>query len=730
MEVGMKKALSLLLPLCILLAAAAPPLPADEAASQATPMFLVGLWPTLGIPSPADENAELFGLGGSGRLEVDGLMPFLPFLYALGALEYGYSSLVVEDSLSLLSGSAGLGARIPLTDVLTLRAHAAGGYYYMLVNSGSADGAGNFFVDVGIGGALALGPSFSVGVDASYRWAFSLSQSIAIGIGASYGFGPAVAAPAEPAPQKKPAEKPKPQPLEQEAQQKPAEAGSAKSLAISGMKLESIFPIFHTYYDTHPVGTVTLTNKGDSAATDVTVSFVIKQYMDAPKKSQPIASLAPGESKTVELYALFKSDILGITEATKLTAQVAVSYTFAGAAATVEDADSIRVYDRNAMMWDDNRKAAAFVTAKEPAVLLFSNNVNAAVKDRLNRAVDHNLQVAMALHDALRLYGMSYVSNPLTPYSEVSKNKLAVDTLKFPRQTFEYHSGDCSDLTLLYCALMESMQMETAFITIPGHIFMAFALKASPEEARAGFSHPDELIFRGEKAWVPVEVTEREGGFLAAWTAGAKEWRENLARNQADFYPVHDAWKLYEPVGLPGSAASPQVPAASKVLAEFQAEITKYVEQEIMTRVAALQAAITKSKESPKSLNALGVLYARYDLTDKAETQFKKAIVREEYVASLINLGNLSCLKDDYEGALAFYQRGYTKAPKNPAVLLGLARASQELEDYRTTKKTYDELKAVSPELARQFAYLELRGQESTRAAEAGGAKETMVWDE
>ena len=73
---------------------------------------------------------------------------------------------------------------------------------------------------------------------------------------------------------------------------------------------------------------------------------------------------------------------------------------------------------------------------------------------------------------------------------KISKNKMAVDTLKFPRQTIDYKSGDCSDLSILYCALLESMQIETAFITVPGHIFMAVNLGVTPEAANKAFSHP------------------------------------------------------------------------------------------------------------------------------------------------------------------------------------------------------------------------------------------------
>jgi tetratricopeptide (TPR) repeat protein len=322
------------------------------------------------------------------------------------------------------------------------------------------------------------------------------------------------------------------------------------------------------------------------------------------------------------------------------------------------------------------------------------------------------------------------VSNPLTSYADVSKNKQAVDTLKFPRETFVYKSGDCSDLSILYCALMESVQIETAFITIPGHIFMAFALKMSPEEARASFSHSDELIFRNEKAWVPVEVTEREKPFLDAWQEGAKEWLQNQSKNQAGFYPVREAWNTYEAVGLPGTSSPPAIPDTDKVVQDFKADVGRHIQLEIYSKVAELQAAITKSKQNAKTVNALGVLYARYDLVEQAEAQFQGIVKKEEYVPALVNLGNLYFLVPDFEKAISYYDRAYKKSPKDPKVLLGMARASQELEDYRTVKKTYDELKKAAPDLAQQFAYLELKGEESTRAAEISGAKETMVWAE
>ncbi len=412
----------------------------------------------------------------------------------------------------------------------------------------------------------ASGPLFEI--------SYTAFNDIAVTLGASYNFlqGASQAAPIqkEPTPAK-------PTPLKSNEQPatpaKPPEDKN-KGIVIQNISFNKVFPIFHAFYDTHPIGTITLVNTDSSPATDVAVTLQIKQYMDAPKDCGTIATLKPGESQDVDLLALLRSDILEITQTTKVAAEISVSYTRNGKPATATKVETLTVYDRNAMSWDDNQKAAAFVTPKEPAILYFSNNINAMVKNKMNRVMDKNLQTAMIFHDALRLLGISYVSPPLTSYAAFSQDKQAVDSLKFPRETLSYRSGDCSDLSILYCSLLESVQIETAFITIPGHIFMAFALDMNEDQARRTFTKTDEFIFQDGKAWVPIEITERDGMFLTAWQEGAKEWRENLAKKQADFYPVRAAWKTYEAVFFPGSDAQPQLPDASKVIADFQTDLT------------------------------------------------------------------------------------------------------------------------------------------------------------
>ena len=154
------------------------------------------------------------------------------------------------------------------------------------------------------------------------------------------------------------------------------------------------------------------------------------------------------------------------------------------------------------------------------------------------------------------------------------------------------------------------------------------------------------------------------------------------------------------------------------------------ISREITGKETELMAAVSRSKNSPRSLNALGVLYARYDLSDKAEAQFQMAVKTDEYVPALVNLGTLRFRDARPDDAIAYYERAYKQAPHDPLVLLGLARANHEQQNYGAVKKQYEELRSLSPELANQFAYLRLQGEESTRAAESSQAGGIMVWEE
>jgi tetratricopeptide (TPR) repeat protein len=325
---------------------------------------------------------------------------------------------------------------------------------------------------------------------------------------------------------------------------------------------------------------------------------------------------------------------------------------------------------------------------------------------------------------------MNYVVDPQTPYASFSENKFATDYLQFPQHSLVYRAGDCDDLSILYASLLEAVGIETAFITIPGHIYMAFSLDMNPNDASKTFQYEDDLIVINENTWVPIETTLLTADFLKAWQTGAKQWREHFSSDTARFYPVHEAWKLYEPVGIGGDNQQVRLPDRELLISRYTDELGRFIEREIQPQVESLQRRIAGANNSPKLINRLGTLYARFGLYERAQTEFLRiAGGRRPYVPAIVNLGNVSMIAGDLRKAEQYYQTASNYEPDNAHALIGLARVKYELGDYSRAGELHSQSQMLDPDLSRRFAYLS--GSEAgTDRANSVGTTEVMVWAE
>ncbi len=149
--------------------------------------------------------------------------------------------------------------------------------------------------------------------------------------------------------------------------------------------------------------------------------------------------------------------------------------------------------------------------------------------------INWRFRAALALFEALRMHGIGYVADAATPYLKLSEQAEAVDLLRFPVETLVAKAGDCDDLSILYAALLESVSIPAAFVTTPGHIFVAFNLGLDKKAAADTFSNQADLIFREDgSVWMPVEVTLVRDGFQRAWKTGAQEWAAAAAGGKTE----------------------------------------------------------------------------------------------------------------------------------------------------------------------------------------------------
>jgi tetratricopeptide (TPR) repeat protein len=154
------------------------------------------------------------------------------------------------------------------------------------------------------------------------------------------------------------------------------------------------------------------------------------------------------------------------------------------------------------------------------------------------------------------------------------------------------------------------------------------------------------------------------------------------------------------------------------------------VETEIYTQEAEIRAQLGQNQNEVRLLNKLAVLYARNGLYDKALQSFKEIVEQRQYTPALTNIGNIYFIKQEYEKALGYFEEAATLNDRNSAAVLGIARCCHELEDYETVNKKYGDLKALNPDLAVRYSYLDLGGDKTARANDALAMAAIVAWEE
>ena len=654
---------------------------------------------------PLDESLSLSTSGG--------------FIHHAGAWDKDiYTNL---DSYWFSGGAAYTHRFLPW---LRLRASASAGYGYSMLTDSSTmyeENDSSFVTLLGAEALFSLGKNFDLGLALTQRSFWGLFHGVGVSITAGYNlFRSDWTAPRQ---QGLPLT-----PEELKVEREPEhEAGE---LLITGPSFAPVFPVLHKYYEHTRFGSITVKNTGREPLEDITIRLFVHGYMDVERAVSDPFDLSRREERKLGIKALFNNQLLDITESTVATAELGVEYSKNGKEFSTTIPLSLRILDRTAINWEDDRRIAAFVTAKDPAVLRISRTVAGITSETRTTAIDDALRKAMGMYCAMDLLGLKYVVDPRTPYEDYADTSNAVDFLQFPRQTLEYHGGDCDDLSILFCALLESVGVETGFITVPGHIFPTFQVAPSLASSSPGSFSRRGFIEQNDAFWLPIEITALNQGFLHAWGEGTKQWREHAPGGRAQLQPTHRAWKEYEPVGLPGAGGAGAGLETSELTGRFEDELKEYIHSAISEREAILRQNIAESGGNPHHLNRLGVLYAKYGLLEKASAMFQSALAKADYLPALLNLGNIHFLHREFDTARDYYERAQRTNGNHPSVLLALARVHHELENYGIVRTAYEKLRTVKPTLAADYSYLASRGQAGGRALSSSEVFSRMHWEE
>ncbi len=514
-------------------------------------------------------------------------------------------------------------------------------------------------------------------------------------------------------------------------------ANTIRAMRFSNVEVPDLFAAMQSYYAGNPFGSVVLENTERTAAEEVVVSFFQPGLMDTPTVAAEIGVLPPGEPVTVPLKAVYNSSVFDLEGITPLSGEIIVSYSFRGRPAEQRQTVSYDLYDKTAMTWDDDRKLAAFITPADSAIRNYQSALMRYTRDAGDDGVSEAMRAAITAYVGLEELGIAYQADPTSPFVAVQQDVYAVDSVNLARDTLRRVAGDCDDLTALFATMLETVGVETGFITVPGHVYPVF--NTGVPASQFDLLHPDRsmTINVDGELWVPVEVTLLgTADFRSAWRRGIELYLEYGSDPQVSgFYRTADARSVFRPVGLRQTDLGLQYGDDEEIRRRYTRQITAMVD----TVLDALEAGAAERGRS-RDYNRLGIAAARKGRFDRAETAFRTALRLDGgYVDAQINLGALQLARGRPSLAVLTLQdlavrlgRDESASPRSlTTVYLNLARAHYELDEFEPAAEYFELAQGIDPERAAAHSFIAaVQESDGGRAAQVGGAGIPFAGDE
>jgi len=466
---------------------------------------------------------------------------------------------------------------------------------------------------------------------------------------------------------------------------------------VEHAQMEEVYASQSKRYAAHPMGDVKLVSRSTEPQSAV-LSVFVPGLMDAPTEKEIV--LRPKETKDVPLTAVFGTDLLKLAEDKSVEADVRVTYRHKNRTRIEKTSAQFFVYRTGAINWDDTRAAAAFVTPDDPVVAQFARSVVQGRDQAFEGGPMRNVMTAMRMFDALGGYGITYVPDPNTPFSAVTATKSAVDDVQYPRGLLATRTGDCDDMSVLYCTLLENVGISTAFLDGPGHILMMFDSGIHPRNALALSLGEDMYVVRGETVWIPVETTLMGKSFVEAWAEGASIYKRWQGASDFHVTPVEAAWAEYIPSLPPTAPPAVTPPTAEAIDRRFvtDADTLKawqkaYLQQRFL---APLDAPKTGARAFDEA-NKLALTHALDGDAGAARTAWDGALAADPGNATALNnRGNLALLGGQPDSALAFYARALA-VEKDPGTILNQGLAEFAKGDEKAADARFTQALALLP---------------------------------
>ena len=486
-------------------------------------------------------------------------------------------------------------------------------------------------------------------------------------------------------------------------------SSNAPQLLLSDLNLQRVFSAAYKKYLDQPIGSVKLKNVSATDYGNLKLSFQIKEFMDFPS-SVDIPTIAGNETREIPIVATFNNKILEVDEDTGVQVEVRLTYLRDGQKDDISLTQPMTIYGKNAIVWGDSAMVGSFVTPKDDTLRDYVRQVvNAFQPDP--GPLNDKLVAAMAYFSSLTAAGTNYLIDPNTPFTELRDDQ--IDYVQFPRETLRLKSGDCDDLSVLISAGLENLGIKTAFIEVPGHLFLMFDTGLAAEDAALISQDSSLLAFKDGNVWIPLEATMVNTSFSEAWAEGANKYQTALQADELGIIDLDRAWRQYQPVTLRKASYTIDLPEKRRTESLVNQARNLLLAKSIDRLVLPYQTMVANNPKNVAARLQIAILYARYGLYEDAEIAFEAL---EELApgnsAVMTNQGNLYFLQEDYQRAIDNYSKAAELDGEDGGIWINLSMAQYKAGDLAKARTSYQQAVELDTKLKQEYdAYSKLLSQ-------------------
>jgi tetratricopeptide (TPR) repeat protein/DNA-binding beta-propeller fold protein YncE len=484
-----------------------------------------------------------------------------------------------------------------------------------------------------------------------------------------------------------------------------ASESNLSPVEIVDFQVGNVFSAIYKSYQDQPAGTLKLKNNLGETLYKAKVSFRVKDFMDTAWYYE-IPQLKPHEAVEVKIFPTFNNKVLELSEDSPVLAEITVQYQTQKQPREEKFTRPFTLLKKSALTWSREEMTGAFITPSDWPVKDFARGIFTIYgKDQF--AMNEQIAHAMMIFDALRAYKLNYLMDPNNPYGKAS-GEGAVDYVQYPRETLRLRSGDCDDLSVLFCALLENLGIRTAMVDVPGHVFVIFETQVPAQNVAQVTTQPNLVVLREGKVWIPLETTMvGQSNFTAAWIKAAEVYRQFEAKKQLNLIDTHASWEVFKPATLPAADFQVTLPARAEIDAIMDQEKSLQESGQKQAIAAAFADRLRANPNDPATRQELGLAYAQSGYWTEAKAEFETILKQDpNQVNALSNLGSCAFETGKYPEAVQRYQEAEKLAPQDAELKINLAIAFYKAGNLEGARSSYQAAQALDAGLGEKFKSL------------------------